>query len=259
MARGLSARATLQDARAFMAALGGDAKVMIKAVAGGGGRGMRVVESAGALEEAYESARSEAKAAFGIDDVYLEELVSPARHVEVQVIGDADGQVAHLYERECSLQRRQQKLVEFAPSPAIGSSLREALTGAALKLARASGCHTLCTFEFLVDAQGRFFFMEANPRLQVEHTVTEEVMGVDLVQTQFRLAGGARLQELGLTQADIDGRRAASRSSLRINMESVDAQGRSVPSGGTFAHVRSTRRRWHPAWTPLQRAGTRRP
>ena len=233
VARGLSSRATLQDARAFMASLGADAKVMIKAVAGGGGRGMRVAESTSALDEAYGGARSEAKASFGIDDVYLEELVSPARHVEVQVIGDADGQVAHLYERECSLQRRQQKLVEFAPLPTTTESLREALTGAALKLARAAGCHTLCTFEFLVDARGRFFFMEANPRLQVEHTVTEEVMGVDLVQVQFQLASGARLQELGLTQADIGLPRGIA-VQLRINMERVDAQGRSVPSGGTL-------------------------
>ena len=231
--RGVSSAVTLEQARAFAASLGSGAKVMVKAIAGGGGRGMRVVEDPATLDEAFASASSEAKAAFGNGDLYIEELVAPARHIEVQVLGDLSGQVTHLYERECSLQRRQQKLVEFAPAPGISDALRHGLAASALKLARAAGVHTLCTFEFLVDAQDRFVFMEANPRLQVEHTVTEEVMGVDIVQAQFRLAAGARLEDMRLAQADIDKPRGIA-VQLRINMERVDALGQALPGAGTL-------------------------
>jgi acetyl/propionyl-CoA carboxylase alpha subunit/acetyl-CoA carboxylase carboxyltransferase component len=233
VARGLSHAVSLGEARDFMAALGRDAKVMIKAVAGGGGRGMRVVEAPEALAEAYASAQSEARAAFGHGEVYVEELISPARHVEVQVIGDAAGRIAHLHERECTLQRRHQKLVEFAPSPFISQALRERLSHAATVIARVAGVQTLCTMEFLVTPDERFMFMEANPRLQVEHTVTEAVTGIDLVQAQFHLAAGRSLDELGLVQADIPAPRGLA-VQLRINMETIDAQGQALPAGGTI-------------------------
>jgi acetyl/propionyl-CoA carboxylase alpha subunit/acetyl-CoA carboxylase carboxyltransferase component len=233
VARGLSHAVTEAEARDFMASLGRDAKVIIKAVAGGGGRGMRIVETADALAEAYACAQSEARAAFGLGDVYVEELVAPARHIEVQVIGDASGRVSQLHDRECTLQRRQQKLVEFAPSPFITQSLRERIEQAATVVARRAGVHTLCTMEFLVGPDERFVFMEANPRLQVEHTVTEAVTGIDLVQAQFHLAAGRTLDELGLVQADIPAPRGLA-VQLRINMESIDAQGQALPSGGTI-------------------------
>ena len=171
---------------------------MVKAVAGGGGRGMRPVLAAGELEEAFTRCRSEATAAFGSGDLYVEQLVRPARHIEVQVIGDGL-EVAHLWERDCSLQRQRQKLVEFAPAPNLEAGLRQRLLDAALTLARAANYRSLGTFEFLVDgASGAFYFIEANPRLQVEHTVTEAVTGLDLVELQLRLASGATLAELGL-------------------------------------------------------------
>ncbi|KAF0119603.1 MAG: pyruvate carboxylase, partial [Xanthobacteraceae bacterium] len=189
LAAGTSGATTLGEAEAFMASLAGRA-VMVKALAGGGGRGMRVVDRPEALAEAFRRAASEAKAAFGSDGLYVEELIRPAKHVEVQILGDAAGNVMHLFERECSLQRRHQKLVEIAPAPGLDPALREEIFAAAVSLAHAAKVRTLTTMEFLVDeaAAGRFVFMEANPRLQVEHTVTEEITGVDLVQTQVRLA-----------------------------------------------------------------------
>ncbi len=232
LARGTSGSTTLADARVFMAEIG-NRPVMVKALAGGGGRGMRVVERADDLDEAFQRAASEAKAAFGADALYVEELIRPARHIEVQVAGDTGGQVIHLHERECSLQRRHQKLVEIAPAPGLEPSLRDAICEAALVLARAASVTTLTTVEFLVDeASGRFVFMEANPRLQVEHTVTEEVTGVDLVQTQIRLAAGASLTELGLSQAAVRVRGMAVQ--VRVNMERVASDGSALPTGGTL-------------------------
>jgi acetyl/propionyl-CoA carboxylase alpha subunit/acetyl-CoA carboxylase carboxyltransferase component len=233
VARGLSRAVSLDEARAFMSSLGREAKVMVKALAGGGGRGMRIVETPDALAEAFAAAQSEARAAFGVGDVYVEELISPARHIEVQVVGDSAGHVAHLHERECTLQRRQQKLVEFAPSPFISAGLRERITRAATVLARAAGAHTLVTMEFLVGPDERFVFMEANPRLQVEHTVTEAVTGIDLVHAQFHLAAGRTLDDLRLTQAEIPAPRGLA-VQLRVNMETIDAQGRALPAGGTI-------------------------
>jgi acetyl/propionyl-CoA carboxylase alpha subunit len=144
--------------------------VMVKAIAGGGGRGMRIVREPAELPEAFRRAGSEAASAFGSDALYLEELIRPARHVEVQVMGDGRGGVMHLFERECSLQRRHQKLVEIAPAPGLVPGLRDVLTAASVRLAAAAGLRSLCTMEFLVEPEtGRFVFMEANPRLQVEH------------------------------------------------------------------------------------------
>jgi acetyl/propionyl-CoA carboxylase alpha subunit len=191
---------TLEQARDFLAAQGGDG-IMLKAVAGGGGRGMRAVARVEDLPGAYERCRSEARAAFGVDALYAERLMRGARHIEVQVMGDGHEVIA-VGERDCTLQRRFQKLVEMAPSPALGDAMREALTDAALRMARAVHYRGLGTFEFLVDvARGEFAFIEANPRLQVEHTVTEEVTGLDLVQLQILLAGGRRLAEMGLATA----------------------------------------------------------
>ncbi|MBI5277648.1 MAG: carbamoyl-phosphate synthase large subunit [Burkholderiales bacterium] len=232
VARGISRAVTLEEAGEFLASLDGGS-IMLKALAGGGGRGMRIVESAAMLAEAFASAQSEALAAFGLGELFVEELIAPARHVEVQVLGDSTGDVAHLHDRECTLQRRQQKLVEFAPSPFLDAPVRAALADAACVLARAAGVHALCTMEFLVGPDGRFVFMEANPRLQVEHTVTEAVTGIDLVQAQFLLAAGRSLETLGLQQRDIPAPRGLA-VQLRVNMERIDAQGQALPAGGTL-------------------------
>jgi len=167
--------------------------VMIKATAGGGGRGMRVVRSAGELPTAFRTAQREAEAAFGVGDVYLEKYVESPRHIEFQVIGDHHGAVVHLGERECSIQRRHQKLVEESPSPALSEKLRRKMGSLVIDAARAVQYTNAGTFEFLADADGRFYFMEANTRLQVEHPVTEMVTGVDIVKEQIRVAAGERL------------------------------------------------------------------
>jgi acetyl/propionyl-CoA carboxylase alpha subunit len=225
---------TLDEAQAFMAAQGG-AGVMVKAVGGGGGRGMRAVMRPEDLAAAHERCRSEARAAFGVEAVYLERLMAGARHVEVQVLGDGDAVIA-LGERECSLQRRYQKLVEVAPAPGLPPALRQALTEAALKMARAVGYRSLGTFEFLVDADSAalpFVFIEANPRLQVEHTVSEQVLGLDLVQMQIGVAAGRRLAELGLDAAHPPQPQGHA-VQWRINAETLDAQGQARPSSGTL-------------------------
>ena len=168
--------------------------VMMKASWGGGGRGMRVIESEDQLGPQMESARREAKAAFGNDEVYVEKLVRRARHVEVQVLGDTHGNLIHLFERDCSVQRRNQKVVERAPAPYLSQQRREALCGAALRLCRQVSYSHAGTVEFLMDADtDEFYFIEVNPRIQVEHTVTEEVTGVDIVKAQIRVSEGARI------------------------------------------------------------------
>jgi acetyl/propionyl-CoA carboxylase alpha subunit len=224
---------TLEEARDFFTSLGKDAAVMVKAVMGGGGRGIRPVYKLEDLEEALNRCRSEADAAFGVKDVYVEKLIPRARHIEVQVIGDGK-QTIHMGERECTLQRRSQKLIEVAPSPSISSSLRKEITAAALKIADKAGYVSLGTFEFLIEnCAGRgtsFYFMEANPRLQVEHTVTEEVTGVDLVRAQIEIAGGKTLPDLGLTH-DAHHPRFFSLQ-VRVNMETMDATGSTIPSSG---------------------------
>ncbi len=175
--------------------------VMLKAAAGGGGRGMKVVAEAADLERVVASAAAEARAAFGDDTLYLERYIAYARHVEVQVLGDRFGNVIHLGERDCSLQRRHQKLVEEAPAPAIAETLRQAIREAAVTLARGIGYENAGTVEFIVDQEaGSFYFLEANTRIQVEHPVTEAITGLDLVQEQFRIARGERLR---FSQADI--------------------------------------------------------
>ncbi len=170
--------------------------LMLKASWGGGGRGMRVIESDADLLAQLPVARREAAAAFGNDEVYLEKLVRRARHVEVQVIGDRHGQVVHLFERDCSVQRRNQKVVERAPAPYLDDATRKELCESALRLARAVQYTHAGTVEFLMDADtGKFYFIEVNPRIQVEHTVTEEVTGIDIVKSQIRITEGARIGE----------------------------------------------------------------
>jgi len=179
--------------------------VMLKASAGGGGRGMRRVDAAGELAAAFASAQREAAAAFGDGSIFIEKLVDRPRHIEVQVLGDRGGEVVHLYERDCSIQLRNQKLIEIAPAPGLDDALRQRILGDAVKLAKAGALVNAATIEFLVAPNlGVHFFIECNPRIQVEHTVTEEATGIDLVEAQFRIAGGERLAELGLKrQADI--------------------------------------------------------
>ena len=175
------------------AAAGVGFPLLVKAAFGGGGRGMRLVRDPAGLTEAVHSARGEAASAFGDGTVFLERFVTDPRHVEVQILGDAAGQVVHLFERECSIQRRYQKIVEECPSPAVGEDLRAALGAAAVAAGEAIGYTGAGTVEFVLDRDGSFFFLEVNTRLQVEHPVTEEVTGLDLVEMQLRIAEGEPL------------------------------------------------------------------
>ncbi len=241
---GTSGPTTLEQAQIFFrslnsgsAAAGAGTAIMIKAVAGGGGRGMRIVQREEDIAAAYERCRSEALGAFGNGDVYVEQLFTSARHIEVQIVGDGSGAVTHLWERECSLQRERQKVVEIAPAPALDSGLRDRLLQAALDMAAAVHYRNVGTFEFLVDAaaggHAKFAFIEANPRLQVEHTVTEEVTGVDLVQVQLQIAAGASLSEVGLSLGSPPTPLGIA-IQLRINTETLTAEGTVKPAGGTL-------------------------
>jgi acetyl-CoA carboxylase biotin carboxylase subunit len=188
--------------------------VLIKAVAGGGGRGMRVASNDLALKSALQQARAEAEAAFGNGDVYLEKYIEHPRHVEVQVLADHHGNVVHLWERDCSVQRRHQKLIEESPSTSITPDTRTAMCDAARKLIQAAKYTNAATVEFIVDKTGKFYFIEVNARIQVEHPVSEMVTGIDLIKSQIRIAAGERLP---WTQTDIVQRGAA--IECRINAE----------------------------------------
>lgn len=228
---GLSQAISEDEARDFFQqhAAGG---ILLKAIAGGGGRGMRIVKSGDELSDAYTRCVSEAKAAFGDGSLYAEQFVDQARHIEVQIIGDGSGAVSHLWERECSVQRRHQKLIEVAPSPSLGDSIRQTLCRDAVKLGQALNYRGLGTIEFLLDqATGQHYFIEANARLQVEHTVTEEVTGVDLVRSQLKVAGGSSLKDLALEQASVPAPRGYA-IQLRINTEIVTPNGEFKPTGG---------------------------
>ena len=183
--------------------------MFVKAVAGGGGRGMRRVERREDLEDALGAAMREAESAFGDATVFLEQAVVDPRHIEVQILADTAGNVIHLYERDCSVQRRHQKVVETAPAPNLDPSLRDQMCADAVRFARAIGYVNAGTVEFLLSADGRYVFIEMNPRIQVEHTITEEVTDVDIVTNQLRIASGATLPELGLTQEGVRLRGAA--------------------------------------------------
>lgn len=199
--------------------------VMIKATAGGGGKGMRIAHDEKELAENYVVAQNEAKANFGNPDVYIEKYVEEPRHVEIQVIGDKFGNVVHLGERDCSIQRRNQKLVEETPSPGIDAKTREKMGKFAAKLAKEIGYDSVGTLEFLVDKSMNFYFMEMNTRIQVEHTISEEITGVDLVKEQIRVAAG---EKLSFTQKDIEIRGHV--IECRINAE--DSENGFLPSSG---------------------------
>jgi len=229
---GSAGAVTLEQAQAFMQAQQPHG-MLIKAVGGGGGRGMRVVSDATQLAFAYSRCVSEARAAFGVEGVYVERLMARARHIEIQVLGDGQ-QVISLGERECSVQRRFQKLVEIAPSPSLPEALRAQLTQAALRMAQAVAYRSLGTFEFLWDmASGDWVFIEANARLQVEHTVTEAVTGLDLVQLQIALAQGKTLAELGLAPGQ-EPRSQGYAIQWRINAERLQDDGQALPGSGTL-------------------------
>lgn len=230
--RGSAGAIDIDDAAAFLSGLGPGGAMMIKAVAGGGGRGMREVRSPDELDAAWERCRSEALSAFGNGDLLVEELAQHARHVEVQILGDGTGEVSHAGERECSLQRRNQKIIESAPAVGLDPAVRADLLAAAVTMAREISYDGIGTFEFLVHDEG-FAFIEANPRLQVEHTVTEEVTGLDLVRISLDLGAGASLAQLGLLQDDVPVARGVA-IQARVNMESLAADGTVQPSGGVL-------------------------
>ncbi|MGH1488030.1 MAG: carboxyl transferase domain-containing protein [Acidimicrobiales bacterium] len=221
---------TLEQAAEVLAEHGA---VMLKAVAGGGGRGMRAVRTADELPGAWDRCVSEAGKAFGRAEVYVEQLVPQARHIEVQIIGDGSGAVSHLGERDCSVQRRNQKVIEIAPAPDLPSAVREKICQAAVDLGQSVSYSNVGTVEFLVDADDpeRFWFIETNARIQVEHTVTEAVTGVDLVASQLRLAAGASLADLGL---DVGPSFDGWAIQARVNAETIDASGLTKPSAGTI-------------------------
>ena len=205
--------------------------VMIKAVAGGGGRGMRLVADEAGFPEALRSARSEAKAAFGDGAVILERAIKNPRHIEIQVFGDRYGNAIHLGERDCSVQRRHQKLIEEAPSPAVSQKLRQRMGEVAVAAVRSLRYEGAGTLEFLLDEQGEFYFMEMNTRLQVEHPVTEAITGLDLVELQLRVAGG---EPLGLVQEEIK----FSGHAIEVRLCSEDAEHDFMPQSGTMARWR---------------------
>ncbi len=230
---GSSGAVTVDEAAAFLDALGPGAAMMLKAVAGGGGRGMRVVRDASSLAGAFERCSSEAAASFGDGALYVEELLPRARHIEVQVLGDGTGAVTHLGERDCSIQRRHQKVLEIAPAPALASELRDRILAAAIALAAALRYDNVGTIEFLVAAD-RFAFIEANPRIQVEHTVTEEITGCDLVGAQLRLSSGAPLDSLGLEPPHGADHTPVWAIQLRVNTETVQPDGTTLPAAGVL-------------------------
>ena len=230
--KGIDRGVTLSEAEKFFDSV--DGAIIIKAVAGGGGRGTKIVEDRDALESTFVRCQFEAEASFGVGDLYVEEFLARARHVEVQIIGDKAGNVIHLGERECSAQRRNQKVVEIAPAPNFQTALRDKILKSAVTFAQKQGYESLGTFEFLVDgneSDSQFVFIEANARLQVEHTVTEEVTGVDLVSSQIQVALGRSLSEIGLDAADISAPKGYA-IQARLNLETIKADGSVIPSSG---------------------------
>lgn len=213
--------------------------VMLKASWGGGGRGMRPIEDEAGLIEAVRSGKREAKAAFGRDEVYLEKLIRRARHVEVQLLGDTHGNLFHLYERDCSIQRRNQKVIERAPAPYLDDGTRQALCDAALKIGRATAYVGAGTVEFLMDeTDGAFYFIEVNPRIQVEHTVTEMVTGIDIVKAQIRIAEGGHLGKAEETGVPPQGAIALSGHALQCRITTEDPANNFIPDYGRITAYR---------------------
>ena len=205
--------------------------LLIKAVAGGGGKGIRRVETVEEFEHQFVTARQEALQAFGNADVYMERIIYPAKHIEIQILADQHGNVVHLGERDCSLQRKNQKIIEEAPSPSLSSQLRREMGEAAVRAAKAVGYQNAGTIEFLVDEEKHFYFMEMNTRIQVEHPITEMITNVDLVQQQIKIAAG---EELPFTQEDITFQGHA--IECRLNAENPFEGFRPSPRKVTFLH-----------------------
>jgi pyruvate carboxylase len=209
--------------------------LFVKAVSGGGGRGMRRVAEIAALPEAIEAASREAESAFGDATVYLEQAVIKPRHIEVQILADTRGNVIHLYERDCSVQRRHQKVIELAPAPNLPVELRDKMCADAAAFSRHIGYSCAGTVEFLLDENGEYVFIEMNPRIQVEHTVTEEITDVDLVSSQLRIAAGETLDDLGLRQEDIRPHGAA----LQCRITTEDPANGFRPDTGRISALRT--------------------
>ena len=218
------------DVERASAFLEGQGTVLVKAAHGGGGRGMRVIREQSQVAEALAQARSESRLAFGSDEVFLEKYLAKVRHIEVQLLGDLHGHLAHLYERDCSVQRRHQKVIEIAPAPHLAPALRERICADALKLATASGYTSAGTAEFLVD-RDTHYFIEVNARLQVEHTVTEQITGVDLVQAQLQIAEGKTLAELGITGSHAEPPRGFA---VQCRVTTEDPANHFMPDTGTI-------------------------
>ena len=232
--KGTSGKITYKEAESFYKSLSKKASLMLKAVNGGGGRGMRLVENLDELKDAYERASSEAKSSFGSESLFVEEYLTKQRHIEVQIVGDGTGSVTHFGERECSVQRRHQKIIEMAPSSGLKPEYRNKIINAAVKLAESTNYKGLGTFEFLTSDTGKIFrFIEANARLQVEHTVTEQIYGIDLVKYQIQIALGKTLKQLKITQSNISEPKGIA-IQARINMEVMDKSGNTKPTGGVF-------------------------
>ena len=219
---------TIEDAARWAEKIG--YPVMLKASAGGGGKGIRVAENGTQLKEAFESASSEAVVNFGDGRLYMEKFISKPRHIEVQVLGDNEGNVIHLYDRECSIQRRHQKLIEEAPSPFLDEEHRRSMCDCAVRLAKRAGYVGAGTVEFLVDSEQNFYFCEMNTRIQVEHPITEAITGIDLVAWQLRIASG---EKLDIVQEDVP--RCGHAIECRINAE--DAQFRPQPGTLQSMHL----------------------
>jgi acetyl-CoA carboxylase biotin carboxylase subunit len=211
--------------------------LLVKAVAGGGGKGMRAVHSEGELVSAVRTARSEAQSAFGNNDVYFERLIGGPRHIEVQLLGDHLGTVVPFVERECSIQRRHQKLIEETPSPAVTPELRAQLTQAAAAIGKAAGYTSAGTVEFLLDADGRYYFLEMNTRLQVEHPITEVVTGMDFVRAQIDIARGRSLREI-VAANDKGGFVPANGHGIECRVYAEDPDEGFMPSPGLITHLR---------------------
>lgn len=213
--------------------------VILKAAHGGGGRGMRVVREASEFETAFEQAHRESLTAFGSPDIFVEKFIQQARHIEVQILGDGHGNLVHLYERDCSVQRRHQKVVEIAPAPNLDADVRQALCDAAVSIGREVGYRNAGTVEFLVDAEtNQFYFIEVNPRIQVEHTVTEQVTGVDIVKTQILVAQGKSLADPAIKLSEQDGI-STHGFAIQCRVTTEDASNSFMPDYGRITHYRS--------------------
>ncbi|TDL23648.1 pyruvate carboxylase [Rickenella mellea] len=224
---------TYQDGDSFIKEHG--FPVIIKAAMGGGGRGMRVVREQSQFKDAFERATSEAKSAFGDGTVFIERFLDRPRHIEVQILADGQGNTIHLFERDCSVQRRHQKVVEVAPAMNLPEEVRQAILNDAIKLAKSVGYRNAGTAEFLVDQVGRYYFIEINPRIQVEHTITEEITGIDIVAAQIQIAAGATLAQLGLTQEAVTKRGFA----IQCRVTTEDASQSFQPDTGKIEVYRS--------------------